>query len=172
MSDSSLAPTSGPPRRGSNGLPHDVYSKQFEEQLKTLREVAAEWIARPKRPEAQVMSSMVSLIVALGDQCHSARLALSETAAQCRKDTNDEIRESRKLIGEGVRAVETLKQVNEKTVDAHLAKLLIRIGKDISDSVQKSVELGNRRAALEIHFRTVLYGSIIFCLGFVFGHVM
>lgn len=172
MSDIPLIPGTGSRESRTDGLPSDRYSEIFDERLKALREVAAEWVARPKRPEAQVMSSIVSLIVALGDQCHAGRFMMNEAAETWRRETSLEIRESRKLIGEGVKAVETLKQVNEKTVDAHLAKLLIRIGKDISNSVQKSVDLGNKRAALEIHFRTVLYGAIIFCLGFVFGHVM
>ncbi|GBQ25702.1 hypothetical protein AA0472_1852 [Acetobacter estunensis NRIC 0472] len=156
----------------ASSFPEDEISRQFSKRVSELRESAEEWIGRPVEPEQKLLRDMIFLMVALGDQCHGARAALRETAAQCRKDTTEEIRESRKLIGEGVKAVETLKQVNEKTVDAHLAKLLIRIGRDISDSVQKSVDLGNKRAALEIHFRTVLYGSIIFCLGFVFGHVM
>lgn len=153
-------------------LPEDAVSAEFKRRLANLEQTAESWLGYRQEPEHAFIRDLIFLMVALGDQCDASRTMMKETAAQCRKDTNDEIRESRKLIGEGVRAVETLKQVNEKTVDAHLAKLLIRIGKDISDSVQKSVELGNKRAALEVHFRTVLYGSIIFCLGFVFGHVM
>lgn len=150
----------------------DAATAEFRRRVVNLEQTAERWLGYRQEPEHSFIRDIIFLMVALGDQCDASRNMMKEVANQCRKDTTEEIRESRKLIGEGVKAVETLKQVNEKTVDAHLAKLLIRIGKDISNSVQKSVDLGNKRAALEIHFRTVLYGAIIFCLGFVFGHVM
>jgi len=156
----------------------EASEQTFQAQVEALRRAASRWGGRQSSIEKEILSALVFSISEVGSiflEVQRSNLLTRQALEQHLIDERARQREEsdyvRSRLRDGIDAVHTLKQINERMVEQKLMNIVASMTTDLRVSITNQARAMTQRYHWETAFRMLGYGCIIMVFGFVLGRL-